>query len=131
MREHRQDSISLLSLAVTLIFSLLIFPPLASSNCFYPDGDPGGINFEKCNYNSIGDADISMCCATNRNGSGNQTNDTCLPSGLCLNTMELTYENGTLYNYTSYWRPLYSTKPWGDGCLKVCTRSSVWYSAWR
>lgn len=138
MRGHRQDSISLLSLAITLTFTLLIFPPLATSDCFKPNGEQGGSQYKQCPYNSTSDADAdaSMCCASNRDlpfashsPNGTETADECLENGLCINIRGFQHPNGSWDNATTYWRSMCNLLSW-DGCLNVCKKSAVWYSAW-
>lgn len=133
---RRQDTISLLSLTIILTLTLVVFPPLVTSNCYLPNAKQISDEYQPCSNGNTKNPDVSMCCATNRSipsggfvdNSNANTQDVCLENGLCLNQAVLT-ENGTNHTYTSYWRSLCTTTAWNTGCLNICTQSKVWYSA--
>ena|SRR5579862_3892607 len=109
-------------LPLILIFHLSLQAP-AEAICYMPNGDlRQSLEYQPCNPDTT-----SMCCATNRTnppGGSNiygNTQDTCLPNGLCQSLVTI---GGTLK--TSYFRESCSSPDFNStGCLNFCISGAV------
>ncbi|CRG89648.1 hypothetical protein PISL3812_06687 [Talaromyces islandicus] len=111
--------------SLSLSLRLLVAAPLAAAVCYYPNGySEPSTEYEPCNQYS---GARSMCCGVNRsNPSGGSrengsTADTCLRNGLCENRWQDTYDNGTTFVNTAYFRDQCTSTNWEDDCLNICT----------
>ncbi|KAJ5610734.1 hypothetical protein N7510_007453 [Penicillium lagena] len=97
---------------------------LATATCYYP----GGTVSSNSAVASCLSGATSMCCSLNRGnpfGGTGETDDRCLPNGLCQNAVSAT-TNGQSVLEIEYWRGSCNNIDWPtEGCIKVCDGGSV------
>jgi hypothetical protein len=92
----------MISVQITVIFSILVSSVVVAQACYYPDGTLViAPDFKPCHTGRT-----SMCCATNRTGpdvNSCEGDDTCLQQ-----------------DSQTFWRESCTDPNWGPGCLQFC-----------
>lgn len=122
------------SAPVLLLFLITTLSPFGACDCYFPNGTLATTVNARTNQGPCAESGNlkTICCALNRdNGPGgnrtnpdgsfsmNETQDECLPNGVCRNRFRVGPGDGE--EVTSYWIGTCTEKDWKSGkCMDVC-----------